>query len=210
MAVPIYNQVTSPEQNLLELLAAQATPNPPIGQEAFAVLATKAILNLFSEQNGNTGEGFLQKANNLSDVTDPVQALANIGGMQRTVFLESLAALAGGILVKRNDGTAAVRTLQVSTGLTVTNGNGDAGNPTVGLGVRLAQVNAAAMQELWGFVYRDGMMKGMSLVGTNFGAVPLAISTGGKFEVLANTQSPFSVPIEVDGELVVDGILYSV
>jgi len=210
MALPVYNQVTSPEQNLLELLAAQQVPNPPIGQEAFAVLATKAILNLFAEQNGNTGEEFLQKANNLSDVADPLQALANIGGLQRTVFLESLSALAGGILVKRSDGTSAVRTLGVSAGLTVANANGDAGNPSVGLGTRLAQVNAAVMQELWGFVYRDGIVKGMSLLGSNFGAVPLAIPAGGRFEVFANTQSPFSFPIEVDGELVVDGVLYSV
>jgi hypothetical protein len=210
MAIPVYNQVTSPEQNLLELLAAQVTPNPPIGQEAFAVLATKAILNLFAAETANTGSDFLQKANNLSDVANPLQALANIGGMQRSVFLESLAALSGGILVKRNDGTAAVRTLEVGAGLTVANPNGDAGNPTVGLGNRLAQVNAATLQDLWGFVYRDGVVMGMSLLAANFGAVPLAIAAGERYEVLANTQSPFSSPIDIDGELVVDGVLYSV
>ena len=210
MALPVYNQVTSPEQNLLELLAAQATPNPPIGQEAFAVLATKAILNLFAAENANTGGEYLQKTNNLSDVADPLQALANIGGMQRSVFLESLAALVGGIVVKRNDGTAAVRTLEAGAGLSVTNGNGDGGNPSVGLDTRLAQVNAANLQELWGLVYRDGIVQGMSLMSVNFGAVPLAIAAGERYEVLANTQSPFSSPIEVDGELVIDGVLYSV
>lgn len=210
MPIPVYNQITSPEQNLLELLAAQATPNPPIGQEAFAVLATKAILNLFSQESGNTGAEFLQKANNLSDVANPLQALANIGGMQRSVFLEALAALSGGIVVKRNDGTAAVRTLEAGAGLSVTNGNGDGGNPSVGLDTRMAQVNAATLQELWGFVYRDGVVTGMSLLGANFGAVPLAIAAGERYEVLANTQIPFAATIDIDGELVIDGVLYSV
>lgn len=210
MSLPTYNQVTSPEQNLLDLLAAQSSPNPPIGQEAFAVLAAKAILNLFAAASGGVTGEYLTKANSLSDVANPTQALANIGGMPRSAFVEALAALAGGIVVKRADGTAAVRTLVSGDGLSVANGDGNAGNPTVSVSPRLAQVNAASLQDLWGFVYRDFQVRGMSLIGASFGCAPLTIASGDKFEVFANTQCPFAAPINVDGELVIDGILYSV
>lgn len=211
MDIPVYNQVTSPEQNLLELLAAQAVPNPPIGQEAFAVLVTKAVLNLFATaSSGPVAGDFLAKVNNLSDVQNKPQALANIGGMPRSVFLESLVAISNGLMVKRSDGTTIGRTLEAGAGLTIANPAGDAGNPLIAVSPRLAQVNAASLQELWGFVYRSGQVSGMSLLAANFGAVPLVVSAGKRYEVLPNTQSPFAHTIEVDGELVVDGVLYSV
>ena len=216
MALPQYNQFSSPEQNVLDLLASQDGPNPPLGQEEFRVLITKAVLNLFQPAGGSLTETtadarYLRQSNNLSDVQNPLQALANIGGMPRNDFLTTLASLAAGIVVRLSNGTAVAREIGVlGDGLTVVNGDGQAGNPAISLSSRLQQVDGASLQDLWGFVYRAGQVSGMSLVGASFGGAPITIADGDSFEVIANTQCPFSTPINVDGELVVDGILYGV
>lgn len=215
MALPKYNQATSPEQNVLDLLNAQGSPNPPIGQEEFAVLITKAVLNLFAPEGGGLTEAiadgrYLRKALNLSDVNNPEQALSNIGGMPRNEFLLALSSLTAGFIVKRLDGSSASRQLVGGSGIGITNSDGDAGNPVISVGERLSQVNSALLQELWGFVYRNGQVGGESLVGASFGAAPINIAEGLSFEVIENTQCPYAETINVDGDLIIDGLLYSV
>lgn len=194
MALPIYNQFTSAEQNVLDLLAAQAGPNPPIGQEAFTVLITKAVLNIFQPAGGSLTEAtadtrYLRLANSLSDIPNKPQALANIGGMPRSEFLNELVALGGGYVVRRGDGRAASRVLQAGAGITVVNGNGDGGNTVISLTNPVAPVD---------------------LTSATYGGVPLQVDSGTTFTVLENTQAPFAHQINVDGELVVEGVLYSV
>ena len=194
MALPIYNQFSSAEQNVLQLLAAQAGPNPPIGQEAFAVLITKAVLNIFQPAGGTLTEAtadvrYLRRANSLSDVPNPQQALANIGGMPRSEFLTELVGVGGGYLVKRGDGSAASRVLQAGAGITVANGDGDSGDTVISL---------------------DSPVVPVDLTSATYGAIPLKVDFGIRFTVLENTQAAFAFPIEVDGELVIEGVLYSV
>lgn len=151
--IPEYSQYTTAEDNLLKLLAIQATPNPPIGQEDFKVLAAKAILNLFAAAGGTLTEAqanglYAKLASNLADLPNKEQALANIGGAPNTPFLQSLASLAGGIVVKRNDGTAVVRTLvSTGSGVIITEAAGNSGNPTITLDAKLQQVASALLGE---------------------------------------------------------------
>ena len=212
MAVPIYDQVTSPEQNLLNLLAVQASANPVLGQEAFAVLVTKAVLNLFSASNTGIAESgsYLTKADNLSGISNPLQALANIGGMARSSFVDGLAGINDGIVVKKLDGTSVARTLVAGSGIVVTEGKGNAGDPTISVSARLSQLDSTLLQDLWGFVYRSGNVNGMSLLSASLGNAPLKIAAGSKFEVILNTQCVFLAPMDVDGELIIDGVIHSV
>jgi len=152
------------------------------------------VLNIFQPAGGSLTEAtaderYLGKANSLSDIPNPQQALANIGGMPRTDFLTGLVGLGGGYVVRRGDGSAASRVLQAGAGITVVNGDGDSGNTIIGL---------------------DSPVVPVDLTSATYGAVPLEVDFGIRFTVLENTQAPFAFPIEVDGELVVEGVLYSV
>lgn len=273
MALPSYNQFTTAEENLLRLLTQQATPNPPLGQEDFKVLVTKAVLNLFAPTGGsltqaqadllyasrtlllssywtsaqtieeialavgeNTG---LKAANNLTDLNDGAQALANIGGVERTPFLLSLLALTTGFVVNKADGTAVARTITASGGgVSVTNGDGNAANPTISLSTPLQGVDSAGSGVLAkradgsmanrtigvsgvGLTVVDGdgvggnptleLSAGLQALSGGGGAVdkstPRLLVFGDSYTVAANKQVLFSLPIEVDGDMVIDGEL---
>jgi hypothetical protein len=79
------------------------------------------------------GAGDVVAANNLSDLDDPAEALANLSGQPLNAQLTALAALAtSGLVARTGAGTLAARTLTgTANQITVTNGNGASGNPTV-------------------------------------------------------------------------------
>ncbi len=89
----------------------------------------------------STPEGVLLATNNLSDVDDTAAALANIGGANLT----ALAAQSGaGIMARTGAATYALRTITgTADRITVTNGNGVSGNPTIDV-VKASTANAEA------------------------------------------------------------------
>lgn len=90
--------------------------------------------------------GLLAAANNLSDVASAVTSRVNLGveiGVNVQAFDADLAALAAlaatGVIVRTGAGTVSARTLIApAAGITVTNGDGVAGNPTLVLANDLA------------------------------------------------------------------------
>lgn len=89
--------------------------------------------------------------NNLSDVTNPSTALFNISGQPLDAGLTALAALVStGILASTSANTFATRTITgTANQVTVTNGDGIAGDPTLALNIgilanQLIQLNASA------------------------------------------------------------------
>lgn len=212
----LYNQFTTPEQNLIDLLRKQGGPNPLIGQEAFAVLATKAILNVSQPSGGSLTETqgdarYLRQSQNFSDVPNKPQALANIGGLAATPFLLALAAIGAGIVVKKGDGTATARTLATSgSGLSIANPSGDAGNPTFSLATLLQQISALTLLDGQGIIRNGVNLAAVSLRDSSIGGVPTYVPAGRTYSVIAETQCPFTFTIDVDGQMNIDGLLYSV
>lgn len=96
--------------------------------------------------------GLLAAANNLSDVADKPTSRINLGvqiGVDVQAYDADLAALAAlattGILVRTGAGTASARTLIApAAGITVTDGDGVSGNPTLVLANDLAALEALA------------------------------------------------------------------
>lgn len=79
-----------------------------------------------------------ETANNLSDLTNAATARTNLGlaiGTNVQAYdaeLTSIAAIAtNGIIARTGAGTAAARTVTAGTGISVSNGDGAAGNPTI-------------------------------------------------------------------------------
>jgi hypothetical protein len=374
MAIPIYDQFTTAEQNLIDLLVVQAGVNPPIGREDFAVLAVKAILNLYAPASGSitldlanslylkialnlsdvpnklqalanlggvsvgdanasflkiannlsdvpnkpqalinlgamaagtgltvtegnnsyaqlvnnlsdlpdkptalanlgglsvvaasstyvalvdyyadiaainaaiaglsgsgltqaTADGrYLQITNNLSDVNNATLALANLGGLNasqnlndlpdKVVAIGNLGAVPmttlysgmnsafNGILVKAPDGSGIVRELVASgSGVSVANGLGAAGNPEISLSARLQQIVDAVFAEGGLLTYEGGDLKTVGRMVENFGGVPRVIVESQSYTVKSGTQALYSLPIELEGTLVLEGELVSV
>jgi hypothetical protein len=90
------------------------------------VTATTAELNLLDGVTATTAE-----LNFVDGVTSAIQTQLN-AKQASDAELTAIAALASNGLIARTDaGAAAVRTVTAGTGITVTNGNGVSGNPTV-------------------------------------------------------------------------------
>lgn len=97
-----------------------------------------------------SSEGFLIAANNLSDVSDAATALANLGGIPSagigstveawSAELDAIAAVSGtGLLVRTAAATYAERSITgPAAGISVSNGSGVSGNPTIALANDLA------------------------------------------------------------------------
>lgn len=214
MALPKYSQYDTPESNILALLAAQAGPNPPIGQEAFAVLAAKALLNIFASVGFTQADAdklYAKLVKNLADLPDKEQALANIGGAKNTPFLQGLSTLENGIVVKTPTGAAA-RQIEVSSAMDIANSDGQSGNPKLSLvnALEQAAVAVGSMGDDYAWVKRGGAIVGVSLRDNSFGAVPLSIAVGRAYIVLANTQAVFAHQIVIDGQLEIEGCLSGV
>lgn len=101
-----------------------------------------------------TGGGDMLSSNNLSDVADPGTARTNLGlavGTDIQAYDADLAAVAAnttnGFWTRTGAGTGAARSITSGAGVSVSNGNGVAGNPTIAadIGKQSIWVPAAAM-----------------------------------------------------------------
>lgn len=104
------------------------TPNLLTGWEVggVAVTSTAAELNILDGVTATTAE-----LNYVDGVTSAIQTQLD-GKQALDADLTAIAGLASsGMIARTGAGTAAVRTITAGTGITVTNGDGVSGNPTV-------------------------------------------------------------------------------
>lgn len=103
---------------------------------------------IFAEKGAaGAGTGDMLAANNLSDVVNKPAALATLGGQPSDTDLTALAGIsATGLLARTGSGTAAARTLTPGAGISITNGDGVSGNPTVAVsGLTTSEIAAATL-----------------------------------------------------------------
>jgi len=132
--------------------------------------------------------GAVLAANNLSDLTNTTTARSNLGvaiGSQVQAYNADLAGIAtlntNGIPVRTTAGTYAARTITgTSNKITVTNGDGVGGNPTLTVGSTVCQTDVATV-----------LTKQQ-----NFGAVALTSSSASIAWDLDNAQSAYHVMTE--------------
>ncbi len=122
--IPDVGDLLAKANNLSDLISV-STARTNLG------LGTAAVQNV---------SAFCQTANNLGDLANTATARVNLGlviGTNVQAFHATLSALAAfntnGFLVQTATGTFASRTITAGAGITVTNGNGVSGDPTIAL-----------------------------------------------------------------------------
>lgn len=86
------------------------------------------------------------KADNLSGLADPAAARTNLGAQAQNALLSALGALAvNGLVARTAAGAVAARAIAGGTGVSVANGDGVSGNPTISVGnLSAAEIAASA------------------------------------------------------------------
>lgn len=152
-------------QLFVDALGQLTTTPPPSPIPVAAVVDTHTILlrpstlfmNTYNDPATALSAGTVKLSVMPADLTNPIAVGTNdpritavlphiadytvhLSTAQNT-YLDSLAAVPGGISVRKNDNTGvSVSIVAPTSGITVTNGDGQAGNPTIGLANDLAAV----------------------------------------------------------------------
>lgn len=103
---------------------------------------SKQTIGIGSAPNDGTGDPLRTTFDKTNDNFDEVYAALGDGSTLDAIFAAIKALASAGIIVRTGDGTVAVRSVAVGSGLSVANGDGVSGNPTVSLGTLLAAIAA--------------------------------------------------------------------
>ncbi len=96
-------------------------------------LATVVTAGTVGNSGANVANITFDKYGRITAAANRALTCADLGAQPADAVLTSLSAASVGVIVQTSDGVIAARTIAQGTGITVTNGNGVSGNPTIAL-----------------------------------------------------------------------------